>query len=154
MGVLATNIESHTWEDQKVDFKQDQGYIYSMDSLKLGNNLKFKINTQIPTLKFLQVKPTEAGNQNIASPRPLSPIDPIPIYDGGDDKTETDDTLSGGDDPRPKPKIKLEKKARGAKYEMAIKNLTKSMIRVQSALNSEDDLKKTKAQNLLSEIKK
>ena len=153
--VLATNIESHTWEDQKVDFKQDQGYIDSMDSLKLGNNLKFKINTQIPTLKFLQVKPTEAGNQNIASPRPLSPIDPIPIYDGGDDKTETesDDTLSGGDDPRPKPKIKLEKKARGAKYEMAIKNLTKSMIRVQSALNSEDDLKKTKAQNLLSELK-
>ena len=153
---VATKMENHTWDDQKVDFKQNQTYIDCMDSLKLGGNQKFKIPTQMPDLQFLQVKATEANNLNIVSPRPLSPLNPVTINNGDDSKEETDsdDTLSGGGDPTPEPKptIKSEKeKANIVKFENALRNVRKTITRVEEALKT--NLKKSRCQNLLGELK-
>ena len=158
---VTTNMGNHTWEDQTVNFDENQTYKESMDSLKLGANLKFKISAQYPDLKFLQVKPTESANENIISPRPLTPINPVTTNDSTDDDdddnkedTESDDTLSGKVDPKPKPKIisKIKREKTKNQFEMVYENLKESKLRSENAIKA-GGLKKTKATNLSEDLK-
>ena len=151
-------IESKTFQGQKkkIKFSDHEKYTKAIEDLKLGQNFKFKVQTNIPDID-LKLTAVESTNIKVTSPRSESPKPIIKITkEENVTSSGTDSDTSSDNESVISVKTKdskSKKKARGAKYEMAIKNLTKSMIRVQSALNSEDDLKKTKAQNLLSEIK-
>ena len=152
---IVSIMEGLTWEGEKFSLTEDEEYKKRLEELSLGKNLKFKVTTKMPEFKFLDVKPTEAENSTIRSPRPLSPIDVPPLdTDDEEDGDETNSSLSGGDGPILKPKNtnKIKKEKTKNQYEMVFENLKESRIRAENAMNS-GGLKKIKATNLSEDLK-
>ena len=150
-----SKIEIATFQGQKrkIKFSDDEKYTKALEDLKLGHNFKFKVQTEIPDVG-LNLVPVESTNVKVTSPRAESPKPIINIRkEGSVTSSDTDqDTHSDNESVASVGTKGKKRKTNVAKFEMAERNLKKTMARVNIALN-EDDLKKSRCQNLLAELK-
>ena len=144
---ICSKIESRTFGGKKIKFDEQEKYKQAVEDLKLGNNFKFQIQTTIPDTD-LKLTPVESTNLKVTSPRSDSPKPMIKITK--EEKTDSNIDLDSDSDDDTVPSVKTKDK-NSEKFSMALRNVKKTQSRVDSAL--QDDLKKSRCQNLLGELK-